>query len=186
MLLWLWILIVIAVIIIIMFIYYYNRFVVLDNRIKNSLAQIDVQLRKRADLVPALIKVVKGYAKHEKKIMTEVTKARVELVKGTNIQTRVKAGDKLQNALKSIFAIAENYPQLRANENFLHLQRELAAIEDKVAYARQFYNDGILYLDNASQRFPGVIFFRIYGRQRKEYLKIPEVSRAMPKIDLEV
>lgn len=169
-----------------MLIYYYNRFVVLDNRIKNSLAQIDVQLRKRADLVPALIKVVKGFAKHEKKIMTAVTKARVELVKGTNIQTRVKAGDKLQNALKSIFAIAENYPQLRSNENFLHLQRELAAIEDKVAYARQFYNDSILYLDNASQRFPGVLFFRLYGRQRKEYLKLPEASRAMPKIDLEI
>ena len=186
MLWWLWSLIVIVVIIIIMFIYYYNRFIVLDNRIKNSLAQIDVQLRKRADLVPALVKVVKGYAKHEKKIMTEVTNARVKLVNAGNTAARVKAGDQLQSALKSIFAIAENYPQLRANENFLHLQRELAAIEDKVAYARQFYNDGVLYLDNASQRFPGVIFFKIYGRERKEYLKIPEASKKMPKIDLEV
>ena len=166
------------------FIYYYNRFIVLDNRIKNSLAQIDVQLKKRADLVPSLVKVVKGYAKHEAKIMAQVTKARVALLHGENIQKRVKAGDNLQNALKSIFAIAENYPQLKANENYLHLQQELAAIEDKVAYSRQYYNDSILAYDNASQRFPGVMFFKLYGKQKKEYLKIPETSKAMPKIDL--
>ena len=180
----LWIGITAGVIVLGSFVYYYNRFVVLDNRIKNSLAQIDVQLKKRADLVPSLIKVVKGYAKHESKIMEQVTKARVDMLKGSNIAAKVKAGDQLQNALKSIFAIAENYPQLKANENYLHLQRELAAIEDKVAYARQFYNDSILYLDNASQRFPGVMFFKLYGRKRSEYLKIPEASRAMPKIDL--
>ena len=166
------------------FVYYYNRFVVLENRIKNSLAQIDVQLKKRADLVPSLIKVVKGYAKHESTIMADVTKARSEMLKAGNIAGKVKAGDKLQNALKSIFAIAENYPQLKANENFLHLQKELAAIEDKVAYARQYYNDGVMYLENASQRFPGVLFFKLYGRESKEYLKIPESSKAMPKIDL--
>jgi len=167
-----------------MFIYYYNKFILLDNRIKNSLAQIDVQLKKRADLVPSLVKVVKGYAKHEKSIMADVTKARTALVKAGNITEKVRAGDALQNALKSIFAIAENYPQLKANENFLHLQRELAAIEDKVAYARQYYNDNIMSYDNASQKFPGVLFFRLYGKQRKEYLKIPEATRKMPKIDL--
>ncbi len=170
--------------IIIMLIYYYNKFIVLDNRIKNSLAQIDVQLRKRADLVPSLIKVVKSYAKYEKSIMVSVTKARVDMLKSTNINDKIKAGDKLQKAIKSIFALAENYPQLKANENFLNLQQELASIEDKVAYARQFYNDSILSYDNASQRFPGVLFFKLYGKQRKEYLKIPESSRQMPKIDL--
>jgi len=179
-----WVLIVLAVFIIGIFVYYYNRFVVLENRINNSLAQIDVQLRKRADLVPNLVKVVKSYAKHELKIMSEVTKARAELVKARNTAAKVKAGDKLQTALGRIFAIAENYPQLKANENFLHLQKELAAIEDKVAYARQYYNDGVLYLENASQKFPGVIFFKLYGRKKKEYLKIPESSRQMPKIDL--
>ena len=180
----LWIGITAGVIVLGSFVYYYNKFVVLENRINNSLAQIDVQLRKRADLVPSLVKVVKGYAKHESKIMEAVTKARVDMLKGANVAEKVKAGDKLQNALKSIFAIAENYPQLKANENYLHLQRELAAIEDKVAYARQFYNDSILSLDNASQRFPGVMFFKLYGRKRKEYLKIPEASRKMPEIDL--
>ena len=133
--------IVLAVFIIGTFIYYYNRFVVLENRINNSLAQIDVQLKKRADLIPSLVKVVKGYAKHEEKILVEVTKARSAMVNATNTADRVKKGDMLQNTLKSLFAVAENYPNLKANENFLHLQQELSAIEDKVAYARQYYND---------------------------------------------
>jgi len=177
--------IVVAVVIILaIFIYYYNRFVTLENRINNSLAQIDVQLRKRADLVPSLVKVVKGYAKHETKIMTEVTKARAEMLKAGNVAAKVKAGDALQATLGKIFAIAENYPNLKANENFLHLQRELAAIEDKVAYARQYYNDAVLILDNASERFPSVMFFKLYGRKKIDYLKIPEASKKMPEIDL--
>ena len=180
----LWILIILIVILAAIFIYYYNKFVILDNRIDNSLAQIDVQLKKRADLVPALVKVVKGYAKHESKIMTEVTKARADMLKAGNTAAKVKAGDALQATLGKIFAIAENYPQLKANENFLHLQRELAAIEDKVAYSRQYYNDAILFMDNASQRFPGVIFFKLYGRKKKNYLKIPDVEKNMPEIDL--
>ena len=180
----LWILIGLAVVIVVSFIYYYNRFVTLENRIKNSLAQIDVQLKKRADLVPSLVKVVKGYAKHEKEIFTQITKARTELVKGKNVAEKVKAGDVLQGFLGKLFAIAESNPELKANQNFLHLQQELSAIEDKVAYARQYYNDGVLFLENASQRFPGVFFFKIFGRQKKDYLKIPEASRKMPEIDL--
>jgi LemA protein len=179
-----WIIIALAILIFLTFIYYYNRFITLDNRIKNSDAQINVQLRKRADLVPNLVKVVKGYAKHERKIMEEVTKARSQLLKGSNTQERMKAGDKLQSALKSIFAIAENYPHLRANENYLHLQQELSAIEDKVAYARQYYNDSILSYDNATQQFPGVFFFNLYGKKKKEYLKIPDSAKEVPKIDI--
>ena len=180
----LWIIIALVVLLVLVAIYYYNRFVTLDNRIKNSFAQIDVQLKKRADLVPSLVKVVKSYAKHEKSVLTEVTKARTAMMGGGNLAEKVKAGDMLQNALKSLFAVAENYPDLKANQNYLQLQQELSAIEDKVAYARQYYNDSILDLDNASQRFPGVIFFKMYGKQRKEYLKIPEASREMPEIDL--
>ena len=167
------------------FIYYYNRFIVLENRISNSSAQIDVQLRKRADLVPNLVKVVKAFAKHEKKIMEDVTKARTALLGGKDLNEKMKAGDKLQDALKSVFALAENYPQLKSNENFLQLQNELSAIEDKVAYSRQYYNDSIMSYDNASQKFPGVLFFRLYNREKKEYLKIPESSRKMPEIELE-
>ncbi len=180
----LWILLILVGLFVIIAIYYYNRFVVLGNRIENSLAQIDVQLKKRADLVPALVKVVKGYAKHETKIMTEVTRARELLVKGGDMPQKIKAGDQLQAALGRIFAIAENYPQLKANENFLQLQQELSAIEDKVAYSRQYYNDAVLFLENASEQFPGVIFFKLFGRKKQEYLKIPESSKEMPNIDL--
>ncbi|MEN9626291.1 MAG: hypothetical protein RL557_619 [archaeon] len=181
--LWLWILLGIVALVVLIAVYYYNRFIVLENRIDNSASQIDVQLKKRADLVPTLVNTVKGYAKHEKSIMESVTKARAELLKGGTLDKKVKAGDKLQNALKSIFAIAENYPQLRANENFLQLQQELSAIEDKVAYARQYYNDSILEYENASEQFPGVFFFKLYGRQKKQYLKISESERNMPKVE---
>lgn len=177
-----WILIGIVAVIVLMFVYYYNRFVILDNRIDNSLAQIDVQLKRRADLVPNLIETVKGYAKHEKSIMSEVSNARKALVGAGNIVDRVKAGAKLQNALMGLFAIAENYPQLKANENFLQLQQELAAIEDKVAYSRQFYNDSILVFNNSVEVFPGVIFAKIFGKKEKEMIKIAAEERAVPKV----
>tara|TARA_Y100000310_G_scaffold345603_1_gene467142 strand:+ start:8107 stop:8658 length:552 start_codon:yes stop_codon:yes gene_type:complete len=177
------IIIVLAVIIVAMFAYYYNRFVVLGNNIDNSLSQIDVQLRKRADLVPNLVKTVKGYAKHEKKIMSSVTEARKALLSAKTLPDKMKAGNQLQDALKSIFAIAENYPDLKANQNFLHLQQELSAIEDKVAYSRQYYNDSILSYNNSVKTFPGVMFASIYGKKVKEFLKIPAAARAVPKID---
>ena len=182
----LWIVILAIVIVIALaFIFYYNRFITLENRIDNSLSQIDVQLRKRADLVPNLLKTVQGYAKHEKKIMSEVTNARKALLSAKTFEKRVKAGGELQSALKSIFAIAENYPQLRANENFLHLQQELAAIEDKVAYARQFYNDSILSYNNAVERFPGMMFSGIFGKKEKKFLEIPQEAKAVPKVEFE-
>ncbi len=179
---WAWIIGGIVALIVIIFIVYYNKFVLLGNRIDNSLSQIDVQLRKRADLVPNLIKTVKGYAKHEKSIMADVTNARKNLLGAKDIKGRVKAGNQLQRALKSIFAIAENYPQLKANENFLHLQKELSAIEDKVAYARQFYNDSILSYNNSVKVFPGKMFASLYGVKVKPYLEIPAESRAVPKV----
>ena len=181
----LWVIIAVAIFIVLMFIYYFNKFVVLGNRIDNSLSQIDVQLHKRADIVPNLIKTVKGYAKHESKIMKEVTEARKHLLSAKDLKGRMKAGQELQNSLKSVFAIAENYPQLRANENFLHLQKELAAIEDKVAYARQFYNDSILSYNNSVQAFPGNSFASLYGKKKKEFLQIPIEKKAVPKVDFD-
>jgi LemA protein len=183
MLWFIWLLIVLIALVVIMFIYYYNRFVVLDNRIDNSLAQIDVQLKRRADLVPNLINTVKGYAKHEKQIMTEVTNARKALLSAKDFKGRMKAGNQLQEALKSIFAIAENYPQLRANENFLQLQQELASIEDKIAYSRQFYTDSILVYNNSVEVFPGVIFARMFGKTQKEQFNIPAEEKAVPKVE---
>ncbi|MDO8460147.1 MAG: LemA family protein [Nanoarchaeota archaeon] len=173
----------IVLIIVIAFIYYYNRFIVLENRIDNSLSQIDVQLKRRAELVPNLINTVKGYAKHEKGIMQEVVDARKVLLAAKDVKKRVEAGAELQNALKSIFALAENYPQLKANENFLQLQQELATIEDRIAYSRQYYNDSILEYNNKVEVFPGMFFANLYSKKEKEYLKIPEEIRAVPKVE---
>ena len=180
-----WIIGIALALIVIIFIYYFNKLVVLSNRIDNSLSQIDVQLKKRADLVPNLLESVKGYASHEKKIMADVTNARKALLSAKTISSRVKAGAELETALKSIFAIAENYPQLRANENFLQLQNELSAIEDKIAYSRQFYNDSILSYNNTVEAFPGNLFAKVYNKKEKEFLQIPAEERAVPKVKFE-
>lgn len=177
-----WIIGILVFIVFFMFIYYYNRFVILGNRIDNSLSQIDVQLKKRADLVPNLVSTVKGYAKHEKGIMEDVTKARKAFMSATTMEQKVRKGAELQSALKTILAIAENYPQLKANENFLQLQQEIAAIEDRIAYARQHYNDSILGYNNSCKTFPGVLFASIYGKAPKKYLEIPQEERAVPKV----
>jgi len=182
MVLWLIIVIAILVLIALMFLLYYNRFVTLENRIDNSLSQIDVQLKKRADLVPNLIASVKGYAKHEKEIMSDVTKARESLLKAPTLEKRMKAGADLERFIGRLFAIAENYPQLRANENFLQLQNELANIEDRIAYARQNYNDSILSYNNLTKRLPGMWFASMYGKTPKKYLEIPKEERVVPKV----
>ncbi len=175
---WLWVILGIVVLLVIIVISYYNRFSVLSNRIDSSLSQIDVQLKKRADLVPNLIATVKGYAKHESSIMKEVTEARKQLVAATTLEKRAKAGAQLQTALGSLFAIAENYPQLKANENFLQLQNELAAIEERIAYSRQFYNDSILAFNNLATTFPGTLF----NRKKREFLEIAAEERKVPKV----
>ena len=181
--LWLWILIAVVVVIVLTFFIYYNRFVVLINRIENSLSQINVQLKRRADLIPNLIKTVKGFVKHETAAIKAVTDARKALVGAKGIEDKIKADNMLESALKSIFAIAEAYPDLKANTNFLELQRELSTTEDRIAYARQFYNDSILSYNNMVQKLPGNFFARIYGRKEKEYLKIAEVEKKVVKVD---
>ena len=179
---WIWSVIIVVAVIIIIFVSYYNKFVVKGNRIDNSLSQIDVQLKKRSDLVPNLIETVKAYAKHEKSIISEVTKARKEFLGAKDLPKKVKAGDHMQNALKSIFALAENYPQLRANENFLHLQQELSAIEDKVAYARQYYNDTILDFNNSTKTFPGTFFASMYNVKERPFIEITASERKNVKV----
>lgn len=164
------------------FFYYFNRFVLLGNRVDNSLSQIDVQLKRRADLIPNLIETVKGYAKHEKEAIKAVTDARKAMVSAKGIESKVKANDKLESALKTIFAIAEGYPDLKANTNFLELQRELSATEDRVAYARQYYNDSILRYNDLCKALPGLFFARIYGKKSRDYLKIAEAERKEVKV----
>tara|TARA_Y100000310_G_C20639758_1_gene793238 strand:- start:1164 stop:1715 length:552 start_codon:yes stop_codon:yes gene_type:complete len=179
------IIITIIVLIALTFFIYYNRFVRLSHQVDNSLAQINVQLKKRSDLVPNLLNSVKGYMKHERKIISEVTEARKALVGARNMEKKMKAGNKLQSALKSIFAIAENYPDLKANETFLHLQQELSSIEDKVAYARQYYNDGIMSYNVMTHTIPGKWFANMYGFKKKDYLQIPEEAKAVPKVNFD-
>ena len=122
-------------------------------------------------------------AKNLSALIKMITSGKISGKIAKDVFVKMQSGNKLQDALKSIFAIAENYPQLRANENFLHLQKELASIEDKVAYARQYYNDSIMSYENVSERIPGMLFFNLYGKKKKEYLKIPQEHKAVPKIE---
>ena len=172
----------IVLLLVVLFVYY-NRFAVLGNRIDNSLSQINVQLKRRADLIPNLIETVKGFAKHEKAAIKAVTDARKALVGAQGTAAKLKADKGLESALKSIFAIAEGYPDLKANTNFLELQRELSATEDKVAYARQHYNDSILTYNNLCKTLPGAWFASLYGKKVREYLKITESEKKNVKVE---
>lgn len=178
-----WVAIAAIVVLVLVFFTYYNRFVRLSAQINNSLAQISVQLKKRSDLIPNLLSSVKGYMKHEKSVIKEVTDARKAMLGAKGVEDKMKAGNQLQSALKSIFAIAEGYPDLKANTNFLHLQQELSAIEDKVAYARQYYNDGIMSYNVMTTMIPGLWFAKMYGFKKREYLKIEEAEKVVPKIE---
>ncbi len=179
----LWLAIGLVALFVIILFSYFNRFAVLGNRIDNSLSQIDVQLKRRADLIPNLVETVKGYAKHEKGVIKEVTDARKALVSAGNIEGKIKANTQLQSALKTIFALAENYPELKANTNFLELQRELTTTEDKVSYSRQFYNDSILSYNDLCKTFPGVFFAGLFGKKAREYLQIAEAERKNVKVE---
>jgi LemA protein len=178
-----WIVLGVLALIVIVFFSYFNRFVTLGNRIDNSLSQIDVQLKRRADLIPNLVESVKGYMKHEKSALKEVTDARKALVSAGSMEGKIKANTQLQSALKTVFAIAENYPNLKANENFLELQRELTTTEDKISYSRQFYNDSILAYNDLCKAFPGVFFAGIYGKKPREYLQISEADKKNVKVE---
>ncbi|MEE9525262.1 MAG: LemA family protein [Candidatus Woesearchaeota archaeon] len=162
--------IIIAVVVVLFVVYIYNSLIKLRVRMKNALAQIDVQLKRRYDLIPNLVKTVKGYVKHEKTVLENVTKMRSSLVSGS-LEDRTKASDGLTKALKSIFAVAENYPQLKANENFKLLQEELAGTESKIAYSRQFYNDSVMKLNEAIQVFPKNLFAKMFGFKKEDYFK---------------
>ena len=161
---------------------YYNRIIRLENRIDNSWAQIDVQLKRRADLIPNLMETVKGYMKHEKTVMENVTKARSAIMTAKTPQENIDADNMLTGALKSLFAVSENYPDLKANQNFLNLQDELTHTEDKIAYSRQHYNDSILMFNNIIETFPGFIFAKRMGKTERQMLKIPEESKELPKV----
>jgi LemA protein len=161
---------------------FYNKIIRTENRIDNSWAQIDVQLRRRADLIPNLMETVKGYMKHEKEVLENVTKARSAIMSAKTPQENIDADNMLTGALKSLFAVSENYPDLKANQNFLNLQDELTHTEDKIAYSRQHYNDSVLSYNNTIETFPGIWFAKRMNRKTKVMLEVPEASKELPKV----
>jgi len=181
----LWIGIIVAILIIfflIIFFGYYNRIIRLENRIDNSWAQIDVQLKRRTDLIPNLMETVKGYMKHEKEVLENVTKARSAIMKAKSPQENIDADNMLTGALKSLFAVAENYPDLKANQNFLNLQDELTNTENKIAYSRQHFNDSVLSFNNLIETIPGKWFAGFMNKKTREMIQIPDTERAVPKV----
>lgn len=158
----------------------YNRLVTLRNRCDNSWAQVDVQLRRRYDLIPNLVETVKGYAKHERETFQKVTEARSQAINAGTVKDQGVAENMLTGALKSLFAVVENYPDLKANQNFLMLQEELAGTEGKIAYARQFYNDIVMQFNLKQQVFPSNIIASSFNFKEKEYFEIEEPEAREP------
>ena len=177
------VLVIIIVLIILYIVHLYNKLVNTQNRVENNLSQIDVQLKRRNDLIPNLVETVKGYASHEKELFEEVTNARSKVVNANTIQEKSDADNELTGALKSVFAVAENYPELKANTNFQELQEELTNTEDKISYSREFYNDSVLMFNNMCQQFPSNIIASKFNFQKKDYYNIPSEAREVPKVE---
>lgn len=155
----------------------YNGLISKKNRVKEAYSHIDVQLKRRSSLIPNLVETVKGYVKHEKEVLTEVTKARTALMDANSPSKQAAADDMLSGALKSLFAVAESYPKLQASDNFKELQDELSDTETKIAAARQFYNTNVLDLNNAVQSFPTSIFAGMLGFKEEEFFKASEEEK---------
>ena len=164
---------VVVVLLVLFVILTYNRLVRDRNRIDNAKSQIDVQLKRRHDLIPNLVETVKGYAAHERGVFEAVTQARANAISAqeTSPHAQAEAENVLSGALKSLFAVAEAYPDLKANQNFLNLQEELTATEDKIAYSRQFYNDSVLSYNTRIQSFPGNVFAGMFNFTPREYFE---------------
>lgn len=176
---------VIGIIIILIIIYLwftYNSLVVLRERIKEALSQIDVQLKRRTDLIPNLIETVKGYAKHEKEVFEKVTQARASMLKAETPQQKAEADNMMEKALKSIFAVAEDYPDLKASENFLNLQEELTDTENKISYSRQFYNTNVLAFNSSIKTFPAMLIASQFGFKQVEFFETEAESKKEVKV----
>ncbi len=161
----------------------YNSLVTLRERIKEALSGIDVQLKRRADLIPNLLETVKGYAKHEKEVFENVTKARSMLMKADSLPQKAAADNMLTGALKSLFAVAESYPDLKASDNFKDLQDELSDTEDKVSYSRQFYNSNVLAYNTKIQTFPATFIASQFGFKAYEFFEADNEEKKTPKVN---
>lgn len=160
----------------------YNGLIALRNRVREAWSQIDVQLKRRSSLIPNLVEAVKAYAKHEKTVFENVTKARSALLGAKNPKEAAAADNMLTGALKSLFAVAEAYPNLRASENFKHLQEEISDTETKVAAARQFYNTNVLDLNNTLEQFPSNTVGQWFGFKKEDFFKASQKEQADIKV----
>jgi LemA protein len=161
----------------------YNRLVALRNQVKNAWAQVDVQLKRRHDLIPNLIETAKGYMAHERGVFEEVTKARNQAMGATGVAAAAEAENMLTSTLRSLFAVAEAYPDLKANQNMLAVQEELASTENKISFARQFYNDQVMGYNTTTQQFPGNVFAGMFGFQQETLFQVEDpAEREVPQV----
>lgn len=161
----------------------YNTFVTLRNKVEDQWSQIDVELKRRFDLIPNLVNVVKGYAKHEKNTFESVVKARNTYLGASSNTEKIEASNELSNVMNKLFALAESYPELKANENFKELQIELKNTEDKIGFARKFYNDVVLKFNNKISTFPNNLIAKFFGFKKYDYFKASETERENLKVD---
>ncbi len=173
---------IVAGVVVLILIAIYNRLVRLRNRTDNAWAQVDVQLKRRYDLIPNLVETVKGYASHERATFEEVVKARTAAQEATGIADQAVAENMLTGALRRLFALAEAYPELRASENFQQLQGELAETENKISVSRQIYNDATLTYNNAVQTVPSNLVAGIFGFRTREYFEVEGDARSAPEV----
>ncbi|MFH0905890.1 MAG: LemA family protein [archaeon] len=178
-----WILLgIIAVVLIICFVIY-NSLIMARNNVKNAWSQIDVQLKKRYDLVPNLVETVKGYAKHEAGTLKEITEMRSQAMATNDKELKMKANDKMGKAISGLInAVFENYPDLKASQNFLMLQEELSGIENKIAYARQYYNDSVLEYNNKLEMFPTNVFGKMFSFKIETFLEASSEEKKNVKV----
>ncbi len=173
----------VLVILVLWIIFIYNRLVALRNRVKEAWSDIEVQLKRRYNLIPNLVETVKGYASHEKEVFEKVTQARTKAIGAQNLKEKAVAENMLSNTLKSLFAVAENYPQLRSSENFQKLQDELTDAEDKIQAARRFYNGNVRDFNIKIESFPSNIIAKIFNFKKVEFFEIKEeVEKDVPKL----
>ena len=165
--------------------YTYNKLIRQNNMVKNQKSQIDIQLKRRFDLIPNLVEVVKAYAKHEKSTLEEVVKARNLFLSAGDTQDKLKANQELSSSLTRLFAVVEAYPALLANQNFMNLQHQLSETENKIAFSRQFYNDSVFKLNNIIQMFPSNIVANIFNFKSQRYFEIEEHEKDNVQINID-
>lgn len=175
-----WIVLGILALLVVALVLYFNRLVALRNRVDNGWSQIDVQLKRRYDLIPNLVEIVKGYATHEQETFEKVTAARAAAQSANGIGAQASAENQITSGLRQLMAVAESYPDLKANQNFLALQEELTGTESKIAYARQFYNDQVMRLNTAIQSFPSNLIANLFHFTPRDFFEIDEPEARGP------